>query len=917
MSGYYRDIFRRAVSRMSNSPLLAVSAVLFLACGTASFADTLDPPLYAAPGGSVAGSCMDAGEPCAIDYALQRVGKNGQLRVAPGDYKLANPANVFYLISNAIDVRAEEGATLIGISHEFAGELGARGFRVIADSKSLNRDTSEKLAATHMSLQAASVATSCAGGFAGAFPCDDVDLLARVADRSSSASGADIWGFVDLNSNREYAIMGYSTGTAVYDVSDPENPREIGFIDGQRTTWRDIKVYQFWNTNEQRYNAYAYITADNASDGLFIIDLTKLPQRISRVGYGSDFAEAHNVYLSKADFGTGLALTNDTPVLIIAGSNRSDGRFRTYSLDTPRSPSFIAAPATPGGQPGGDRLYMHDGASMLVTDGRKDTQCVNATSYCDVVFDFNEDTLDIWDVTDPADPQRLSRTPYGNSRYSHSGWSSEDQQYVFLQDELDERDRGLPTTLRVFSIADLRNPTLAGTWTGPTGAIDHNGFVRGNRYYMSNYARGLTILDITDPTTPVAVGRFDSYPSSDNTGFPGAWGTYPFLPSGNILISDIDSGFYVVDDQTRAVAAGSLSFAADSFAADESQVANITVQRAGGSTGAVSVAWEIFGASGSTNDVGAVSGTLSWAAGDTAGKTITVPLVNDGSAEGLERLIIKLVAPGGGATLSAPNLASLYVSDPGDTPTVGFADASIAVPERGFSTAVVVVQRRGNAAGAVSVDYAVSSGDASSGGDFTGPATGTLSWAAGDANPKTIEYAIVDDGSGEADEFFDVLLSNATGGQVDGNAAVRVNILDGTGANSAPNAVAGSSQTVGSGASVTLTGDASNDPDGDVLTYEWTQIAGPLVSLIDADQPNASFTAPTVTSDTMLRFELQVTDTTGLSNASEVAVTVRSNAAPTPPSSSSGGGALSLWLLALLLLERVRFNDRLLAIRAR
>jgi choice-of-anchor B domain-containing protein len=144
---------------------------------------------------------------------------------------------------------------------------------------------------------------------------------------------------------------------------------------------------------------------------------------------------------------------------------------------------------------------MHDAASMTVTDARKDTQCANASAseYCDVLFDFNESTLDIWDITDPGSPVRLSQTPYGNAGYSHSGWSSEDQQYVYLQDELDERDRGLSTTLRIFSISDLRSPTLAGIWTGPTRAIDHNGFVRGNRYYMSNYARGLTILDISNP----------------------------------------------------------------------------------------------------------------------------------------------------------------------------------------------------------------------------------------------------------------------------------------------------------------------------------------------------------------------------------------------------------------------------------
>ncbi len=481
MSGYYRDFFWLPVFQMCRPFLAALAAgIAFASFGTAR-ADTDEPPLYVAPTGIDAGNCLSAGAPCrSIDFALQRVGKNGRIRIAAGDYTLADPGNVFYLVSNAIEVVAEPGATLVGVPPEFAGELGQRGFRVIVDSKGVDRDAARKLGDTKRVLAAGTTATACVGGMAGAFPCENVDLVAHVADRSGSAAGADIWGFVDLNTDREYAIMGYSTGTAVYDISNADNPREVGFVDGQRTTWRDIKVYQYWNTAAGRWDAYAYVTADNASDGLFIIDLNELPHRVSRVNYAGDFSEAHNVYISRADFSTGLALTDDTPLLVVAGSNRNDGRFRTYSLDDPRAPAFVATPATPPDQPSGNRLYMHDAASMIVTDARKDSQCVNAAAaYCDIVFDFNESSLDIWDVTDPANPARLSREPYGNSGYTHSGWWTEDKQFVFVQDELDERDRGLQTTLRAFSIADLRNPTLAGTWTGPTTAIDHNGFVRG------------------------------------------------------------------------------------------------------------------------------------------------------------------------------------------------------------------------------------------------------------------------------------------------------------------------------------------------------------------------------------------------------------------------------------------------------
>ena len=549
--------------------------LLAVALAPHAHSDPTEPPLHVAESGRDAGNCADPAAPCAsLGYALQRVGKHGRIEVGPGTFELTEPADVVYLTSGAIDVRGSGDTRLVGVPPAFAAALEARGFRVIVDAKGLDADTraaQQKLVATQQRVMANHARTDCSGGLADAFPCANVNLLAHVADRTSGGRGADIWGFVDLNTEREYALMSYSTGTAVFDVSDPEDPREVGFVDGQSTTWRDVKVLQSWNATDGRWNAYAYVTADGASDGLVIIDLTHLPHRISRVAYSGDFREAHNVYIADADHATGLSISGDAPRLIIAGSNQQDGRFRVYSLSDPDAPGFVAVPSTPSGQPGGDRLYMHDGASMLVRDARKDSQCVNAagSDHCDVVFDFNESTLDVWDLTTGSAPRRLSRTPYSNAGYTHSGWPTEDGRFVFLQDELDERDRGLSTTLRIFDLSDLGNPSLAGTWTGPTRAADHNGFVRGNRYYMSNYARGLTVLDITNPAAPIDVGRFDTYPAGDGGGFPGAWGAYPFLPSGHVLISDIDSGLYVLEDDTLDVPQGRLSFAATSYGADE------------------------------------------------------------------------------------------------------------------------------------------------------------------------------------------------------------------------------------------------------------------------------------------------------------------------------------------------------------
>ena len=174
-------------------------------------------------------------------------------------------------------------------------------------------------------------------------------------------------------------------------------PREVGFIDGENEIWRDIKVYQFFDAAADRWRAYAYVTTDGqTNDGLFVIDFSGLPHSISKVNYVSDIASAHNVYATNTDYSTGLSITGDTPTLIVAGSNTGNGNYRSYSLANPASPAFVS-----GGMGSG---YMHDASSMVITDSRKDTQCANAGTHCEVLLDFNENSFEIWDITSASNP---------------------------------------------------------------------------------------------------------------------------------------------------------------------------------------------------------------------------------------------------------------------------------------------------------------------------------------------------------------------------------------------------------------------------------------------------------------------------------------------------------------------------------
>jgi choice-of-anchor B domain-containing protein len=190
---------------------------------------------------------------------------------------------------------------------------------------------------------------------------------------------------------------------------------------------------------------------------------------------------------------------------------------------------------------------MHDSTSMLITDNRT-TQCANAHNPCQVLVDFNETSVDLWDVTDKAAPVRLSTTTYPTATYVHSGWPTADNMFIVVHDELDELQRGLTTHIYTLDVADLRTPTLTTSYTGAVTSTDHNGYTIGNRYYVSHYKRGLVIFDVTNPRSLQEIGSFDTYlsPQANSAGTDGAWGVYPFLTSGTLLVSDIENGMFLL-----------------------------------------------------------------------------------------------------------------------------------------------------------------------------------------------------------------------------------------------------------------------------------------------------------------------------------------------------------------------------------
>jgi choice-of-anchor B domain-containing protein len=503
---------------------------------------------FVSPDGHDEGDCDDNHHPCrTLTYALTQVAPGNAIKLAAGAYDVSG-IDVENLLLGKEGVRggysaedhfriqdAEANQTRVsGVIDAFRNNFIAHGFTVVdANGNPLPRIVMPKILAP----------TACVAGFAGTHPCHNIDYLAQVQLQEipgAPTSASEIWGIVDLDDNREYAILGHRLGTAIYDVTAPGTPVLVGNIPGNPSLWREVKAYQFFDAALGRHRAFAYATTEAPGGGLQIIDLTNLPTSVSLANTIGEFSTSHTLYISNIDYATNAALPGAVPYLVIAGANIGGGAYRLYSLANPTQPTLVTPPPAGTG-------YMHDSTSMRITDGRT-TQCANAHNPCEVLVDFNEKSVDLWDVTDKAAPVRLSTTTYPTASYVHSGWPTADNMFVVVHDELDELQRGLNTSIYTLDIADLRNPTLVTSYTGATTATDHNGYTIGNRYYVSHYKRGLVIFDVSNPRSLTEIGSFDTYlsPAANSAGTDGAWGTYPFLTSGTLLVSDIENGMFLL-----------------------------------------------------------------------------------------------------------------------------------------------------------------------------------------------------------------------------------------------------------------------------------------------------------------------------------------------------------------------------------
>ena len=143
---------------------------------------------------------------------------------------------------------------------------------------------------------------------------------------------------------------------------------------------------------------------------------------------------------------------------------------------------------------------------------------------------------------------RQKKLHYPDAGFSHQGWLTEDHRYFLLGDELDEVDHGVPTRTLIFDLLDLDTPIFVSAYESTTTSIDHNLYVLDNRVFQANYSSGVRVLEFGNLSNSeiTEIAFLDTYPANNGTQFDGAWGVYPFLPSGNIIASDKSNGLFIL-----------------------------------------------------------------------------------------------------------------------------------------------------------------------------------------------------------------------------------------------------------------------------------------------------------------------------------------------------------------------------------
>lgn len=316
-----------------------------------------------------------------------------------------------------------------------------------------------------------------------------------------NASFQEVWG-VAIN-NREYAIIASTVGTHIFDITNPQSSSLAHFIPGL------VQGSVVRHRDYHDYSGYLYIVGEEGANKLRIADLSFLPDSAPIV-YESDtlFSRSHNIFIDSA-----------TAKLYTCGGDNNPG-VRVFTLADPLNPTEISSISLPENS---HDIYVRDD-----------------TAFCN---DGNSG-LFVIDFTNSANPQIIgSLTTYPDQGYNHSGWIDENGNIYAFADETHGMD------VKVCDVSDLSNITVLSQINSgvDNNSIAHNLIIKEDFLYISYFHDGLYIYNISNPSNPVLTGYYDTYSPSDHDSWRGAWGVYPLLPSGIVLVSDKHYGLFVFD----------------------------------------------------------------------------------------------------------------------------------------------------------------------------------------------------------------------------------------------------------------------------------------------------------------------------------------------------------------------------------
>ncbi len=319
---------------------------------------------------------------------------------------------------------------------------------------------------------------------------------------------ANVFGYT--KDGREYALVGGSLKTHIVEVTNPDAPVLLKSFPFVNSLWKEIRVYQ----------NVAYITTEGSGGGLQIIDLSGLPgtdlPTYRYYGDGSIAGQLQTIHALQVDETKGY--------LYLYGANLANGGAIVCDISNPYTPVYA-------GQY--NLNYIHDGYAD------------NDTLYGGHISDGY---FSVIDMSDKNNPVVLATQPTPTT-FTHNTWLTKDRKHLLTTDET------TASYLTMYDISDLGDIKELDRLqcTPGSGSIGHNTYVKGDYAVTAWYTDGVNIVDCTRPENIVQVGWYDTY-SGSGSGFDGAWGVYPYFPSGNLIVSNIDPGkiFVLTPTYTRA-----------------------------------------------------------------------------------------------------------------------------------------------------------------------------------------------------------------------------------------------------------------------------------------------------------------------------------------------------------------------------